>query len=293
LFSYGTNEAATAGMPPSAKIDLAPTERVVTETITLPVRGYPSRYPFDTYELWLGVVMARVQPDGTVQPLSRAEGAPHLLMTLQAQLPREYMLAPDPADPNLDRDPEDPYEMPTLTALRFERPLHDRVLAVLLIAAAAAYAVFMRPLQDLVIGSGALVLGVWGIRAIVTPGTAYRMMVDLALSAVILFLLGAVTVRAFQHCYQQGGLRLRRGSLSAAPPPGPEPTRAGDQCDAGGGCPNTIALHCESCRRAFCPRHIRAGLLPRCDACASAAAEAGMGSQDGVRAAPVPPVGAP
>src|SRR5262249_53826250 len=55
LFSYGTNEVATAGMPPSAKIDLATTERVVTATITLPVRGYPSRYPFDTYELWLGV----------------------------------------------------------------------------------------------------------------------------------------------------------------------------------------------------------------------------------------------
>src|SRR5712692_1989946 len=75
LFSYGTNEAATAGMPPSAKIDLATTERVVTETVALPVRGYPSRYPFDTYELWLGVAMARVPPDGTVQPLSRAEGA--------------------------------------------------------------------------------------------------------------------------------------------------------------------------------------------------------------------------
>src|SRR5262245_3319910 len=109
LFSYGTNEAATAGMPPSAKIDLATTERVVTATITLPVCGYPSRYPFDSYELWLGVAMARVQPDGTVQPLSRTEGAGHLLMTLQAQLPRENMPTPEPADPNLDRDPEDPY----------------------------------------------------------------------------------------------------------------------------------------------------------------------------------------
>src|SRR3954452_356557 len=55
LFSLGTDEALTAGMPPSAKIDLTTTERVVTDNLTLPVRGNPSRYPFDTYDLWLGV----------------------------------------------------------------------------------------------------------------------------------------------------------------------------------------------------------------------------------------------
>jgi hypothetical protein len=84
------------------------------------------------------------------------------------------------------------------------------VLLVLLVAAAAAYAVFMRPLQDLVLSSGALVLGVWGVRAILTPGTAYRTVVDLALSAVILFLLGAITVRALQHCYAQSEFHFRR-----------------------------------------------------------------------------------
>ena len=51
LFSLGTDEALTAGMPPSAKIDLGTTDRVVTDTVTLPVRGNPSRYPFDVYEM--------------------------------------------------------------------------------------------------------------------------------------------------------------------------------------------------------------------------------------------------
>jgi hypothetical protein len=219
LFSLGTNEALTAGMPPSARVDLTTTERVVTENLTLPVRGNPSRYPFDTYELWLGIGMARVFSDGTVQPLSRADAAGHLVMTLQEQLPRENMAPPDAVDPDTASGEDDLYEMQTLQVLRFARSLHEQVLAVLLVllvAAAAAYAVFMRPLQDLVLSSGALVLGVWGVRAILTPGTAYRTMVDLALSAVILFLLGAITVRALQHCYAESDFGIRRARAGAA-----------------------------------------------------------------------------
>lgn len=62
--------------------------------------------------------------------------------------------------------------------------------------AAAAYAVFLHPLADLVVNSGARVLGGWGIRAVklgaAVPGITA---VDLALSVVILFLLLALTAR--------------------------------------------------------------------------------------------------
>jgi hypothetical protein len=84
--------------------------------------------------------------------------------------------------------------------LALERPTCLRALAVvltLLVSAAAAYAVFLRPLQELVVNSGALVLGVWGIRQILVPGSYnFVTSVDLSLSLVILFLLGAITVRA-------------------------------------------------------------------------------------------------
>jgi len=219
LFSLGTNEALTAGMPPSAPVDLTTSERVVTDTITLPIRGNPSRYPFDTYEMWLGVGMARIFPDGTVQPLSRTDAAGHLFMTIQEQLPREDMAEPVSADPDTGADPDDPYQVQVLQILQFERPVHVKVLAVLLvllIAAAAAYAVFMRPLHDLVINCGALVLGVWGIRAILSPGTAYRTVVDLALSAVILFLLGAITMRALEYCFRHSEFRSQRPAGAGA-----------------------------------------------------------------------------
>jgi hypothetical protein len=224
LFSMGTNEALTAGMPPSAAVNLSTTDRVVTDSITLPLRGNPSRYPFDVYTMVLAIGMSRVFPDGTVQPLSREEIGGHLFVTIQEQLPRENMDDPTPVDPQSVADADDIMQYAVVERLEFERPVHAKIIAILLvvlIAAAAAYAVFMRPLHDLVINSGALVLGVWGIRSILTPGTAYRTVVDMALSAVILFLLGAITFRALQFCYSKGELNLfrRPKPVSGTEPP--------------------------------------------------------------------------
>ena len=133
-------------------------------------------------------------------------------MTVQEALPREYMETPIVGVPTEVQNVNDPYELQSLTVLRFRRPVHERVLAVLLvllIAAAAAYAVFMRPLHDLVINCGGLVLGVWGVRSLLTPGTATRTLLDVALSLVILFLLSAITFRALQFLYQRGAFRSR------------------------------------------------------------------------------------
>ena len=84
-------------------------------------------------------------------------------------------------------------------------------LLVLLIASAAAYSVFLRPLHDLVLNSGALVLGVWRIRSILTPQNLFSLTaVDLALSTVIIFTLGAMTVRALLYVHDEADLTLFR-----------------------------------------------------------------------------------
>jgi hypothetical protein len=87
------------------------------------------------------------------------------------------------------------------------------VLLVLLIGAAAASAVFVRPLDELVLNTGGLVLGVWGVRSILLPGNpAYLTAVDLTLSVVILFLLGTIAVRALQFCYQRSAWPASSGN---------------------------------------------------------------------------------
>jgi hypothetical protein len=214
FLSLGADPADGDSPPPSVAITLPPTDAEVTQTLQLPVRGQPLRYPFDAYELTLGVALQRVYPDGSVQSLSPAEADGHLFVTLQDQLPRQSISDLTELDPRSVRLGNTPLNPLYVEAVTFERPLYLRVIAVLLvllITAAAAYAAFIGPIHDLVINSGALVLGVWGIRSIMTPGNpAYVSLLDVCLSAVIIFLLMAITFRLLLFSHQRSGLRLLR-----------------------------------------------------------------------------------
>ena len=214
--AIATDSDEAAGLPPSKSITLPPDDVEVSTTLQLPVRGYPIHYPFDQYRMVIGVVLQRVFPEGAVETRTPEQATGHFFFTIQELLPRQMMLGPTMLDPKSVRAADDPFAYVEAFQVLFERPRYLRVLAVmlvLLVASAAAYSVFLRPLNDLVMNSGALVLGVWGIRAILTPSNIYYITaIDLALSVVIIFLLGAITVRAllFVHDEAQLGLFHRR-----------------------------------------------------------------------------------
>ena len=214
IASVAADDADAEGMPPSVTIALRPSGEGVQENVDLPIRGHPVRYPFDHYEMVLGIAFQRVEADGAIETLTAEKLAGHLTMSIQELLPRQIMSAPVPVDPASIREEDDSLTYGYAFGVSFDRARYLRLLAVilvLLIAAAAAYAVFLRPLQDLVVNSGALVLGVWGIRGILTPGNLYYLTaVDVALSIVIIFLLGAITVRALMFIHDEGDLRLFR-----------------------------------------------------------------------------------
>jgi hypothetical protein len=182
--------------------------------IELPVRGHPIHYPFDSYRLIVGVVLQRIRGDAPPQTFSVADARGHLFLSVQELLPRQSMVGPIMLDRASIHAADDPFEYVEAFELHFERPRYLRVLAVLLvllIAAAAAYSVFLRPLHDLVLNSGALVIGVWGIRSILTPQNLfYLTAVDLALSTVIIFTLGAIMVRALLYIHDEADMTLFR-----------------------------------------------------------------------------------
>lgn len=217
LVSISADDAEADGLPPSAAITLSAKDIAVSETVQLPLRGHPIHYPFDRYQMVLAVAYQRLYPDGRREQIPGDLGDDRLFVTFQELLPRNTMSGPLAADRHLVRATDDPFEYGHAFEVQFERPRYVRVLAVMLvvlIAGAAAYSVFLRPLPDLVINSGALVLGVWGIRGILTPSSiSYMTAVDLALSLVIIFVLGALTVRAlmFVHDEAQMGVFRRRG----------------------------------------------------------------------------------
>jgi hypothetical protein len=164
----------------------------------------------------LGIIMDRLYPDGREETLTLAEAADYVTIWGSARLPRinvEPLTVSSPDDPTVQiAAARQPYLF--VDAVRFKRPLYLQVLTVclvLLVTAAAAYAVFLRPLDQLIINAGALILGVWGIRVILLgtnlPGLTA---VDLALWAVILFLLVAITVRTLWLLEEDTGWRVLR-----------------------------------------------------------------------------------
>jgi len=213
FFALQDDAAQRRALPSSATITLAENTALLSDSVHLPVRGQPSLYPFDTYQLWLGVVAFLEQPDGSERALRPEELDRNLQITLEADLPRLNMAAPTWIEPDRVRADTDPVSFLYVFGLTFQRPEYLKeltVLLVLLIALSACFAVFLRPLHDLFLGIGGVILGVWGIRGIIVQGTSgYVTAVDLALSGVILFLLLTLAVRAVRHFHRLSGIRLR------------------------------------------------------------------------------------
>lgn len=212
-------DVAAEGLPPSAIITLPETTEAITETFQLPLNGVPIRYPFDGYRLIVAMALQRTHTDGRVDNLEADQITRHLVLTLQELLPHLRMSLPEEVAPGTLQRSGGPVVYAAAYAITFERPRYLRVLAVLLvlsIAAAAAYSVFLRPLEDLVVSSGALVLGIWGVRGVMVPvNLHFHTAVDLALSIVILFLLGGISVKAMILVHDRGDLRVLKRSRRA------------------------------------------------------------------------------
>ena len=210
--SAALDDTDAEALPPSASITLPESTGPVTETFQLPLGGVPIRYPFDAYRMIVAIALQRIHLDGRIESLEPdADGA--------APRAHDPGAAASSAHVGARRgglrgaaDVQHSHRVrrrvrPVLRAAALPPVL--AVLLVLSIAAAAAYSVFLRPLMDLVVSFGALVLGVWGVRTIIVPvNLHFQTAVDLALSIVILFLLGGISVKALILAHDRGGLRV-------------------------------------------------------------------------------------
>jgi hypothetical protein len=215
-----------ADRPTVEQVTVPESPRVVTRTFQLPIAGDPLRYPFDRYSLALGVALDRLYPDGREETLTLADAADYVTIWASARIPRinvAPLADPTAVDPTLQTIGSRPYLF--VDVARFSRPLYLQVLTVflvLLVTAAAAYAVFLRPLDQLIINAGALILGVWGIRVVLLGTTLPGLTaVDLALWSVILFLLVTITVRTLWLLEEDSGWGLLRTLLRRRAPKPP------------------------------------------------------------------------
>jgi hypothetical protein len=209
LISLEDDADVRRALPPSAPMTLTPDQAIFSQTIQLPVRGQPSQYPFDDYLLWLGLSGTVVEGGEKIQ-LTPGLLAKRAVITTQNQSRDFLMVPPVPIDPARVKALNDPQEFIGVQELRFERPIHQEILAVLLIlliAVSAIMAVAMRNMTDLIVGIGSLILGIWGVRSVLVPSSlAVVTSIDLALSVIILFVLLGLSVRSAIHFRKQSEL---------------------------------------------------------------------------------------
>ena len=200
LFAVANNAAVRRGLPPSVTVTLHPTDQLFLQTVQLPIRGQPSLYPFETWRLWLGLTITDVRPDGTRVPMTVDQLPSHATFTLQSLLPDFLMAPPTPIAPQQVAAVHDPLPFAAVQGLAFTRPDYLKVLTlvlVVLITVSGLLALFTRSIDELVLGVGGLILGIWGVRSILVPQPVPTITaIDLALSTVILLLLLGLAVRA-------------------------------------------------------------------------------------------------
>jgi hypothetical protein len=209
LISLEDDADVRRALPPSVPMTLTPDQAIFSQTIQLPVRGQPSQYPFDDYQLWLGL-SGTVADAGKKVELTPELVAQRAVITTQNQL-RDFLMAPPvEIDPARATALNDPQAFVAVQELRFERPIHQEILAVLLIlliAVSAIMAVAMRNMTDLIVGIGSLILGIWGVRSVLVPSSlSVVTSIDLALSVIILFVLLGLSVRSALHFRRQSEL---------------------------------------------------------------------------------------
>jgi len=210
LFSIGADDFGRDAIPPSQTIELPPDSSELTTTIQLRLRGNVTSYPFDTYRLTLGTVVQTIDSSGDATFLSPDAARNQLFMRVEQELPRLDMSQPVQVDPQSVRPEHGAFDYLYVNQITFFRPLYLRiliVLIVLLIGATASYALFLRPFHELIVNAGALVLGVWGVRALIL-GTfpAFVTALDVSLMVIIFLLLCGITVRALFHTYSHSEL---------------------------------------------------------------------------------------
>ena len=214
LFAVANNAAVRRGLPPSVTVRLQPTDQLFMQTVQLPIRGQPSLYPFEIWQLWLGLTITDVRPDGTRVPMTVDELPSRATFTLQNLLPDFLMARPTPIAPQEVAAVHDPLPFAAVQGLTFTRPdylKHLTLILVVLITVSGLLAIFTRSIHELVLGVGGLILGIWGVRSILVPQPVPTITaIDLALSTVILLILLGLAVRAALHFHQRSELPWSR-----------------------------------------------------------------------------------
>jgi hypothetical protein len=208
LFSLRADPRGSDGAPPSQDVAV-PASGEFDSSVTLPIEGSLGAYPFDHYQMLMGVGLADKTASGQVVPVPARSARDQLDVSFDEQLPRYDVATP--------RDLTGTYrfvggQVALTSMVDLTRPLYLQALTVLIIvfiAIAGLYGVITREFKEVIGTVGVVVLGMWGVRTLLVGGyPPDSTAVDLILTFMILVLLMVVMVRGLLLMWRRTGNRL-------------------------------------------------------------------------------------
>lgn len=195
FFALHADPRGSDGAPPSQDVGV-PADGEFDASVVLPITGSLGAYPFDRYQLVLGLAVTDKVSSTRIVPLPARVARRQLDVSVDEILSRIDLATP--------RDVTSRYrfvgaQVALAAPIDLSRPLYLQALTVLIIifiAIAGVYSVVTRAFKEVIGTVGVVVLGVWGVRTLLVgsyppDSTA----VDLILVLLILLLLTILLVR--------------------------------------------------------------------------------------------------
>ncbi len=208
LFSAFRTDATGATLPTVAAVDLPGSAQEVEKKIDLPIQGRPMFYPFDTYEMAIGVGVERVLDDGSHVYLDPAKDRGSLAISFDEDASRMAATTPVTLDPAAVSPRLAPYKYMSAFRITLHRPLYLQYTVLLLaglVVIASLYTAFIHDFRQLVLGTGTIIFGLWGARTLLIgafPPDVTVLDLCLAVTAILVLLCAAGrSVAHFRRSY--------------------------------------------------------------------------------------------
>ena len=226
FYQVDHDDSQQDSMPPSEAVTLPSSASEISAKITLPIRGSVLTYPFDKYELGLGVVIERVAADKSSRVLTAEETKGQLIMTLDEEIARLDLKQLRIVDPATVKPAKATFDYAYVALFNFERPVFLQIVVFMVVVLTVAVAIFTmltRPFDQLVINAGAVILGIFGARSLVLQGfPADVTLIDTVFAMVVLYNLLVLTFRGMNFFHRNAHLNMLPWAKPEEEKPKPE-----------------------------------------------------------------------
>lgn len=138
-------------------------------TIDLPIDGHPEFFPFDDYQLHLGVSVSEEDARGVPLPMTREEIEARGVRVILAELIPTHETRAVEVVPMEDQRPElQALEFDYALRMTFDRPDYVEVQTMVMLFAAVLtvlITIMRKSFDQLLVGTTGIILGIWGMRS--------------------------------------------------------------------------------------------------------------------------------